>query len=52
MYRGSKAIAVLDIPPCEIYPSSEIKLDKTYICNGDSIIVSGVVCRIRNVEKP
>lgn len=52
MYRESKAIAVLDIPSCDIFPSSSIKLDKTYICNGDDIVVSGVVCKIRNIEKP
>ena len=49
IYRGQKAIAVLDIPYCDIYPSSSIKLDKLYICDGDKIIVSGVACNIRNV---
>lgn len=52
MYQGSKAIAVLDIPSCDIYPSTNIRLDKPKICNGDNIIVSGVVCKIRNIEKP
>jgi len=52
MYRGNKAIAVLDIPSCDIYPSSGIRLEKANICDGDNIIVSGVVCRIRNIEKP
>jgi hypothetical protein len=49
IYRGSTAIAVLDIPYCDIYPSSSIRLDKEYICDGDKIIVSGVACDIRNV---
>jgi hypothetical protein len=52
MYRGNKAIAVLDIPSCDIYPSANIRLDKANVCNGDNIIVSGVACRIRNIEKP
>ena len=52
MYQESKAIAVLDIPSCDISSSSSIKVDATYTCNGDSIIVSGVTCRIRKVEKP
>jgi len=52
MYRESKAIAVLDIPSCDIYPSSTIKLDKAYICSGDNIFVSGIACIIRNIEKP
>jgi hypothetical protein len=52
IYRGSKAIAILEIPYCDIYASSTIALDKEYICNGDKIIVSGVSCDIRNVTKP
>lgn len=52
MYQGSKAIAVLDIPSCDIQPSTNIRLDKPKICNGDNIIVSGVVCKIRTIEKP
>ena len=49
IYRGQKAIAVLEIPYCDIYPSSSIKLEKIYICDGDKIIVSGVACDIRNI---
>jgi len=52
MYQGSKAVAILDIPYCDIYPSSSIALDKKYICNWDKIIVSGVTCDIRNVAIP
>lgn len=52
MYQGSKAIAILDVPYCEINPSSSIALDKEYVCNWDKIIVSGVSCDIRNVAIP
>jgi hypothetical protein len=52
MYQGSKAIAILDIPYCDIYPSSNIRLNKLNICNGDKIIVSGVTCEIRSVAAP
>jgi hypothetical protein len=52
MYWGSKAIAVLDIPYCDIYQSSSIRLSKAYICNGDKILVSGATCEIRNIEIP
>ena len=52
MYQGSKAIAVLNVPSCDIYPSSSIKLDKAYICNGDNIFVSGVACKIHDIERP
>lgn len=50
MYRGSTAIAMLDIPYCYIYPTSEIKVVNDYVCNWDKIIVEGEVCDIRNVE--
>jgi hypothetical protein len=49
MYHGSKAVAVLEIPYCDIYASSTIRLDKEYVCSGDKIIVSGMTCDIRNV---
>ncbi len=52
MYRGSKAIAILEIPYCNIYPSSSIGLNKEYICNWDKIIVSGMACEIRSVVVP
>ena len=52
MYQGNKAVAVLSIPSCDIYPSSSIKLDKAYICNGDNITVSGVACKIHDIERP
>ena len=52
MYRGNKAIAILDIPYCNIYPSSSIELNKEYICNWDKIIVSGTACDIHKVSIP
>lgn len=52
MYQGSKAIAILDIPYCDIYPSSSIRLNKLHICNGDKITVSGASCEIRSVAAP
>jgi len=52
MYQGNKAIAILDIPSCNIEPSSSIRLNKVHICNGDKIIVSGVACDVRDIEIP
>jgi hypothetical protein len=52
MYKGSKAIAILEVPYCNIYPSSNIGLNKEYICNWDKIIVSGMACEIRSVTIP
>lgn len=52
IYRGSKAIAIVEVPYCDIYPSSTIGLDKEYICDGDRIIVSGNACDIRSIAIP
>ena len=49
IYRGSKAIALLEIPYCDIYPSSSIRLGKEYICDGDKVLVASVACDIRTV---
>ena len=50
-YKGTTGLAVLEIPNCDIYTRSEIHLKSDYVCNGDTIIVDGAVCDIRNVER-
>ena len=52
MYQGSKAIAVLDIPSCDIYPSTTIRLDKANVYTGDDIIGAGIAFQMRNIENP
>ena len=52
MYQKSKAIAVLDIPYCNILRTSDIRLLKKNVCNGDKIMISGESCDVRSVEKP
>jgi hypothetical protein len=52
LYQGTKAIAVIEIPFCDIFASSTIRLDKKNLCKGDKIIVSGIACDIRNIEIP
>jgi hypothetical protein len=51
IYRGSTPLALLDIPYCYIYSTSEIRFIKDYVCNWDKIIIDGEVCDIRNVER-
>ena len=52
LYRGHTAIAVLDIPLCSVLSSSDIKLVKDYVCDGDKIVVDKELCYVRRVEKP
>lgn len=51
IYRGSNAIALLKIPYCYIYPSSNIRIIKENVCNWDKIIIDDEACDIRNVER-
>ena len=49
-YAGAKPLARLDIPNCEIDPSSKILLRTSYVCDLDEIIIDGVPCHIITVE--
>jgi hypothetical protein len=51
IYRGNSAIALLEIPYCYIYSTSEIRLIKDYVCNWDKIVIDGEVCDIRKVVR-
>ena len=48
-YRGRRPLARLEVPYCQLYPDSEIRLTKTYTCDTDSIIVDGQQCMIGTV---
>ncbi len=48
--RGSRPIARLTIPDCQIEPSSQVRLIKGYVCNNDQIIVDNQECRIMTLD--
>jgi len=50
IYRGSSAVAVLEIPYCNIYSSSGIRFLGDDVCNWGKIIVDDEVCDVREVE--
>jgi len=52
MYENGKAIAVLVIPQCTIYNTSDIKLTNSTICDQDKIIVSEQFCTVHSIRKP
>ena len=49
-YMGVKPIARLEIPNCEIQPTSKIRLIKSYVCDSDEIEIDGEACRTITVE--
>jgi hypothetical protein len=50
-YMGNVPLARLNIPYCEIYPFSAIRLIKSYVCDSDSILVDGETCSIMTVNE-
>jgi hypothetical protein len=49
-YAGETPLARVNIPNCEILPSSTIRLTKSYVCDSDNIVVDGRTCSIMTVE--
>ncbi len=50
LYRGLRPIAVLEIPNCQIQPTSSIHLIKSYVCDLDHIIIDDETCGIMTVK--
>jgi hypothetical protein len=50
LYRGSTPVAFLSIPYCTLGPTSDIRLTKSYICDGEKIIVDGESCTILSIQ--
>ena len=50
LYRGSTPAAFLSIPYCTLMPTSDIRLIKSYICDGEKIFVDGEACTIMSVQ--
>lgn len=51
IYVGETPLALLKLPYCYIYSTSEIKFIKDYICNWDQMIVDEEVCDIKEVKR-
>jgi hypothetical protein len=49
-YRGSSPIAVVTLQDCKVYPQSDIRLTKAYMCESDKIIIDGQACNIFSLE--
>jgi hypothetical protein len=49
-YMGMRPMARLEIPDCSIYPSSNIRLIKSYVCDTDDIMIDKEKCSIMTVK--
>jgi hypothetical protein len=50
-YIGVRPLASLDVPDCDIQPSSNIRLLKSYTCDFDNIMIDGTSCSISAVKR-
>ena len=50
LYAGSEPAARFDVQNCEVQPSSQIQLIKSYVCDGDEIMVDGSRCTIMEIK--
>jgi hypothetical protein len=48
LYSGNTPYVKFDVQ-CDIQPTSRIQLIKSYVCDGDEILVDGSRCTILNV---
>ena len=49
-YVGKRPVAQVEIPYCNLYQDSIIRLTRTYTCDSDKIIVDGEQCMIGTVS--
>ncbi len=49
LYSGNRPFAKFDVQ-CDIRPTSKLQLIKSYVCDGDEVLVDGVKCTILDVQ--
>lgn len=50
LYSGSRPIASFDAQTCSVDSSSKIELIKSYVCDGEEILVDGERCTIMEIK--
>ena len=50
LYAGSKPFVKFDLQSCDVQPTSKLQLIKSYVCDGDEILIDGSRCTILNVN--
>jgi hypothetical protein len=49
-YMGNVPLARVNIPYCEVLPSSTVRLTKFYVCDSDDIIIDDKTCTLMTVK--
>ena len=50
LYVGPSPYAQFDVPDCDVTPHSTIKFIKSYMCDGDELLIDGERCSIMNIQ--
>jgi len=50
LYSGSRPVASFDVQDCSVEPSSKVELIKSYVCDGEEILVDGSRCTIMEIK--
>ncbi len=51
LYAGSTPVARFDVQNCEVRPSSKIRLLKSYVCDGDEILIDDKRCVMLDIKQ-
>jgi len=50
LYAGTIPFVKFDVQSCDVQPTSKLQLIKSYVCDGDEILIDGSRCTILNVN--
>jgi len=50
LYSASRPVASFDVQSCNVEPTSNIGLIKSYVCDGDEILIDGSRCTIMEIK--
>ena len=50
LYAGSVPVVRFDVQNCNVRPSSKIQLLKSYVCDGDEIMIDGKTCVMMEIK--
>ncbi|MGA2515562.1 MAG: hypothetical protein ABSG44_03325 [Thermodesulfobacteriota bacterium] len=51
LYAGSVPFVRFDVQNCAVQPSSKIQLLKSYVCDGDEIMIDGKRCVMMEIKQ-
>ncbi len=51
LYSGTAPVASFDVQSCGVQPSSKIELIKSYVCDGEDVMIDGIKCTILDIKR-